>query len=61
LTDSDLDFISGKKEQLIGRVQERYGISKEEALKQVEEWNYSSTEPKRADSSTHGTADRKAS
>ena len=31
LTDDDLDVIAGKTEQLVGRVQERYGIAKEEA------------------------------
>jgi uncharacterized protein YjbJ (UPF0337 family) len=38
LTDSDLDFIAGKRDQLIGKVQERYGIAREEAEKQVNEW-----------------------
>jgi uncharacterized protein YjbJ (UPF0337 family) len=38
LTDSDFDTIAGKKDQLIGRIQERYGISKDEALKQADEW-----------------------
>lgn len=41
LTDDDLDVIAGQKEQLIGRIQERYGIHKEEAQKQVEEWGRS--------------------
>lgn len=39
LTDSDFDQIAGKREQLIGRIQERYGISKDDAAKQVEEWS----------------------
>jgi uncharacterized protein YjbJ (UPF0337 family) len=38
LTDDDLDKIEGKKDQLVGQVQERYGIAKEEAEKQVSEW-----------------------
>ena len=38
LTDDDLERIKGKEEQLIGRIQERYGIAKEEAQRQVEEW-----------------------
>jgi len=38
LTDDDFDIINGQREQLIGRVQERYGIAKEEAQKQVDEW-----------------------
>jgi uncharacterized protein YjbJ (UPF0337 family) len=38
LTDDDLDQINGKRERLIGRIQERYGIAKAAAEKQVEEW-----------------------
>lgn len=38
LTDSDWTVIEGKRDQLIGRVQERYGIAKNEAEKQVTEF-----------------------
>jgi uncharacterized protein YjbJ (UPF0337 family) len=38
LTDSDFDQIGGKKDQLVGRIQERYGISKDEAQKQTDVW-----------------------
>ena len=38
LTNDDLDVIQGKKEQLVGQVQERYGIAKEEAERQVSDW-----------------------
>lgn len=38
LTDDDVANISGKKDQLVGRIQERYGILKDEAEKQVDEW-----------------------
>ncbi len=38
LTDSDIGVIRGQRDQLVGRIQERYGIVKEEAQKQVEEW-----------------------
>ncbi len=38
LTDDDLTFINGKRDQLIGRVQERYGIAKEDAERQVKDW-----------------------
>lgn len=38
LTDDDLDVIDGKREQLVGQVQERYGIAKEEAERQVREF-----------------------
>jgi uncharacterized protein YjbJ (UPF0337 family) len=38
LTDDDVTNLSGKKETLIGKLQERYGILKDEAEKQVDEW-----------------------
>ncbi|MCC7048311.1 MAG: CsbD family protein [Alphaproteobacteria bacterium] len=38
LTDDDLMKIEGKRDQLVGRVQERYGIAKDEAEKQVKDW-----------------------
>ena len=38
LTDSDLDYIAGKRDEFTGRLQERYGLAKEEAQKQADEW-----------------------
>ena len=38
LTDSDLDVIRGQRDQLVGKIQERYGIAKEVAQKQAEEF-----------------------
>ena len=38
LTDDDLDVIDGKRDQMVGRVQERYGIAKDVAEKQVKDW-----------------------
>jgi uncharacterized protein YjbJ (UPF0337 family) len=38
LTDDDLTVIAGKKDQLVGKIQERYGIAKEAAQKQVDEF-----------------------
>ena len=38
LTNDDLDVIDGKREQFVGCLQERYGILKEEAEKQVDEF-----------------------
>jgi uncharacterized protein YjbJ (UPF0337 family) len=38
LTDDDLTVIAGKRDQLIGKIQERYGITKEAAEKQVQEF-----------------------
>jgi uncharacterized protein YjbJ (UPF0337 family) len=38
LTDSDLDEISGKREELTSKVQTAYGITRREADKQVWDW-----------------------
>ena len=38
LTDDDITVVDGKREQLLGRIQERYGIAKDEAEKQVKAW-----------------------
>ena len=38
LTDDDFDVIAGKRDQLLGRIQERHGITKDEAEKQVKAW-----------------------
>lgn len=39
LTHDDLDVIDGKREQLIGKLQERQGLAREAAEKQVREWH----------------------
>jgi uncharacterized protein YjbJ (UPF0337 family) len=44
LTDDDLDVIHGERERLVGKIQERYGIEKEEAERQVAAWNLPSGE-----------------
>jgi uncharacterized protein YjbJ (UPF0337 family) len=38
LTDDDLDLAAGKRDQLAGRIQERYGIERDEADRQITEW-----------------------
>lgn len=38
LTDDDLDVAEGNREKLEGKIQERYGIAKNEASKQVDDW-----------------------
>lgn len=38
LTDDDLDRMAGQREQLIGQIQKRYGTTKEEAERRVQEW-----------------------
>lgn len=39
LTDDDLDVIAGKRDQLVGVLQKRYGVAKEELETQVAEFN----------------------
>jgi uncharacterized protein YjbJ (UPF0337 family) len=41
LTDDDMDVIAGKREELVGRIQNSYGIARDEAEKQVDEWEKS--------------------
>jgi len=45
LTDQDLETIAGKHEKLVGAIQERYGIAKEEAQRQVDDWNVVAAQP----------------
>ena len=38
LTDDDLDVINGRRQQLVGKIQQHYGIAREEAEKQCDEF-----------------------
>ena len=38
LTDDDIKFVGGKLDKLVGKVIERYGVKKEQAHHQVNEW-----------------------
>ena len=38
LTDDDISVIAGKRDQLVGKIQERYGCAKDEAERQVKAW-----------------------
>ena len=38
LTDDEFDMIAGQRDKLVGKIQETYGISKEESEKQVSTW-----------------------
>ena len=44
LTHDDLDVVEGRREQLAGKIQERYGVAKEEAEQQVSAWERSATD-----------------
>lgn len=38
LTADQIEIIAGKRDQLVGKIQEAYGIAKDEAERQVNEW-----------------------
>lgn len=38
LTDNDVELVKGKRDALIGRIQERYGIERDNAERQVDDW-----------------------
>jgi len=38
LTDDDLTAISGNRDKFVGKMQERYGIAKEEAQRRADDW-----------------------
>lgn len=38
LTDDEIDVIAGKRDKFVGKIQEKYGIAKDEAERQVNEW-----------------------
>jgi uncharacterized protein YjbJ (UPF0337 family) len=39
LTNDDLQTLTGQKDHLVGKIQERYGIAKDEAEKQADAWS----------------------
>lgn len=41
LTDDDLTAIAGRRDQLEGMIQERYGYAKERARREIEDWYHS--------------------
>lgn len=38
LTDDDLQLAAGKRDEFVGRIQERYGLMKDDAERQVNDW-----------------------
>ena len=43
LTDDDLDVIGGRREELLGRIQNAYGMSRDDADRQIREWEKNQT------------------
>lgn len=62
LTDNDLQVINGQRDMLVGKLQERYGLMKEEAQKRADEFfkSYESEEENEHTTygKTHDSADR---
>jgi uncharacterized protein YjbJ (UPF0337 family) len=44
LTDDDLDIVAGRREQLAGKIQERYGIAKDDVERQIADWELKATD-----------------
>ena len=38
LSDDDLAYVEGRRDQLVGILQERYGIRQDEADRQIDDW-----------------------
>ena len=38
LTDDQLSIVAGRREQLVGRIQEAYGLTRAEAERQIRNW-----------------------
>lgn len=38
LTDDDLDVIAGQRDQLVGKIQERHGVARDEAERQIKDF-----------------------
>ena len=38
LTDDDVDVIAGKRDILLGKIQEKHGMAREEAEKELKAW-----------------------
>ncbi|MCV2363862.1 CsbD family protein [Paucibacter sp. DJ1R-11] len=44
LSDDDLNIVAGRREQMAGLIQERYGLLKDEAEKQLAAWEVRATD-----------------
>ena len=44
LTDDDLTVVAGRRDQLSGKIQEHYGVAKDEAERQIAEWERTATD-----------------
>lgn len=56
LTDDDVTALTGKKDELVGKLQERYGITREQATKEADEWARASNSDLDATTAAHGAS-----
>ena len=49
VTDDDLDFIAGARDKFVGKLQERYGLAKEDAERAADKWLAAQADSKDAD------------
>lgn len=56
LTDDDVTALSGKKDEFVGKLQERYGITREQAQREADEWAAAANTD--LDATTTGTGTR---
>ena len=60
LTDDDILVVGGRRDQLIGRVQERYGMAKEAATKDVDTFLKQLSDPGEAFTSSTASPNNRA-
>jgi len=44
LTDDDMEVVGGRRDQLSGKIQQRYGVAKEDAENQIAAWQRLATD-----------------
>ncbi len=55
LTDDDLEVIAGSKDKFVGRLQERYGIAKEQAEREIDDWAITAGDSPETAQKTHAS------
>jgi uncharacterized protein YjbJ (UPF0337 family) len=38
LTDDEIDVAEGRRDELVGKIQQRYGIARDQAEREVDDW-----------------------
>lgn len=60
LTDDDITEINGKRDQFLGKLQKKYGLAKDKAEEELDEWEAQYTNSKdRSESELEDDSDRK--